>query len=125
MYLMIFWTFWFLKVNKNRPSLYFHITSESERIINEHMRSHNMEVQQRSVEYHILFNKHNNLRPGVLEPMPQFERPPKDEEYGTEEDEIVNSNENTQVPAVQAAAPPPAEQVCLLKKIYYTLLKFY
>jgi AP-1 complex subunit gamma-1 len=84
--------------------------SEAERIISEHVHSHNMEVQQRSVEYSILFNKHNNLRPGVLEPMPQFERPPKEEDYGNEEDEgELVANDNVEASA-NVPAPPAAEQ---------------
>ena len=73
-----------------------------------------MEVQQRSVEYSVLFNKHNNLRPGVLEPMPQFERPPKEEDEDEDDGEVV-TNENIEASTnVPAPAQPAAEQVHII-----------
>ncbi|XP_002131404.3 AP-1 complex subunit gamma-1 isoform X2 [Ciona intestinalis] len=48
--------------------------SQAQQIVSIHSTSHDMEVQQRSVEYNVLFNQHDNLRPGLLEHMPQFEK---------------------------------------------------
>ena len=71
-----------------------------------------MELQQRAVEYSALFQKHDNLRPGVLERMPQFEKPSIREAGGEDEPaepgggvaEIVTN-------AAPAAVPPEAEKV--------------
>ena len=65
-----------------------------------------MEVQQRSVEYSALFSKHDNLRPGVLEPMPNFDKPSSGEDgdagNGGEEEKVEGEPEPTQeVPAPQ------------------------
>ena len=65
-----------------------------------------MEVQQRSVEYSALFSKHDNLRPGVLEPMPNFDKPSSGEAgdggNGGEEEKVEGEPEPTQeVPAPQ------------------------
>ena len=63
-----------------------------------------MEVQQRSVEYSALFAKHDNLRPGVLEPMPNFDKPSGGDHgnEGGEEEKVEEEPEPTQeVPAPQ------------------------
>uniref|UniRef100_H2ZPK1 AP-1 complex subunit gamma n=1 Tax=Ciona savignyi TaxID=51511 RepID=H2ZPK1_CIOSA len=82
---------------------------QTQEIISIHSTSHNMEVQQRSVEYNVLFNKHDNLRPGVLEHMPQFEKvtPPNHSEDG--EEGTAEQVESVQQPAV-VAAPEPQQQ---------------
>lgn len=82
-------------------------------IIGRYGNSHIVEVQQRSVEYCSLLDKHDNLRPGVLEPMPKFEKPtplPGEEEGLTtyngdgdiEDDDATQAEKHTQKPAVAA-----------------------
>merc|ERR1711962_1610785 len=53
-----------------------------------------LELQQRSVEFSALFDKHDNLRPGVLEKMPLFEKSVIEATYSEEvEDTTVNQKE--------------------------------
>lgn len=71
--------------------------------------SHSTEVQQRAVEYSAMFQKHNNLRPGVLEPMPKFEKLnlPEDEQS---EDAV---DADPAAPQAVAAAVAPAPSVSM------------
>jgi len=59
-----------------------------------------MELQQRAVEYSALFQKHDNLRPGVLERMPQFEKPTIRESGAEEVDEQITNKTESSVPTV-------------------------
>ena len=76
--------------------LTFFVFSTSQNIICKYCDCNSMELQQRAVEYSTLFIKHDNLRPGVLERMPQFEKPIKhdndDEDHNhiDESDPVVN-----------------------------------
>ena len=54
-----------------------------------------MELQQRAVEYSALFQKHDNLRPGVLERMPQFEKPVRENNATEEEEQPSSKAEST------------------------------
>nr|CAB3222085.1 AP-1 complex subunit gamma-1 [Phallusia mammillata] len=80
---------------------------ESQHIVSLHMDSHNMEVQQRSVEYTQLFVKHEALRPGVLERMPQFERPSKAEngEGNNEEETVVPAPVQPELQTIGSPTP--------------------
>jgi len=77
-----------------------------------------MEVQQRSVEYTQLFVKHDALRPGVLEPMPQFERPSKMESDDSYNDAGPKESPTAVDPNAAAPTPAPSAQVgCTVNKI--------
>ena len=75
-----------------------------------------MEIQQRSVEYTVLFNKHNTLRPGLLEPMPQFEKPTTDDDVtppATTGDDVTKSDLIEAAPApVATSNPQPQVTTC-------------
>ena len=53
-----------------------------------------MEIQQRAVEYTALFIKHDVLRSGVLENMPQFEKPSREENGENSEDDDAKPPES-------------------------------
>nr|XP_002131404.2 AP-1 complex subunit gamma-1 isoform X2 [Ciona intestinalis] len=84
--------------------------SQAQQIVSIHSTSHDMEVQQRSVEYNVLFNQHDNLRPGLLEHMPQFEKQVTTTN-GEEGGEQLESQtvESVQQPA-SVAQPEPQQQ---------------
>lgn len=77
--------------------------SASQNIITNYCDSHNMELQQRAVEYSALFQKHDNLRPGVLERMPQFEKPVRENNAEEEEQTTIKTDSTTSsAPTVQS-----------------------
>jgi len=82
-----------------------HLADEIRSIVSTHSTSHNMEVQQRSVEYSALFTKHDNLRPGVLEPMPNFDKPSAAEDGGND------GNQEEGQDKVVAEEPEPSQEV--------------
>ncbi|CAK8685337.1 unnamed protein product [Clavelina lepadiformis] len=67
---------------------------KAQNIIRLHSVSHNMEIQQRAVEYTALFIKHDVLRSGVLENMPQFEKPSREENGENSEDDDAKPPES-------------------------------
>lgn len=89
----------------------FLFLSTSQNIINKYADSHAMELQQRAVEYSALFTKHDNLRPGVLERMPQFERPSKQESGDDVIDQPNEAQPVTDQPVVVVVAPHENEKV--------------
>jgi len=65
------------------------------RILARYGTSMNLELQQRSVEFSSLFNKHDDKRPGILERMPLFEKTEEERSY----------SENNDPAAAEKAAP--------------------
>ena len=59
-----------------------------------------MELQQRAVEYSAMFVKHDALRPGVLERMPQFEKPSVREEKPEEDDSNLTASTTSSAPTL-------------------------
>lgn len=99
------------------------MSSEGQNLIRQNVAKYGtsmiLELQQRSVEFSALFDKHDNLRPGVLEKMPLFEKSVIEATYSEEvEDPAVNQKEaqptstmddllglDITAPAVTPAAP--------------------
>lgn len=81
-------------------------------IIKGYSDTHQVEVQQRSVEYDVLLHKHRNLCPGVLEPMPRFEKPILNEGNDVADDN--NTTEDKVVALTQKPAPAPQSNTDLL-----------
>lgn len=53
----------------------------------------NLELQQRAVEYNSIFKKHDDLRNGLFEAMPEFEAKNQLDSTNNEENENIESNE--------------------------------
>ena len=93
------------------------VFSISESIIDQYRDSHSMELQQRAVEYTALFLKHDNLRPGVLERMPQFEKILKSE-TGDQEDEEIPKKSDVVAPAMVQ----PDNKVVFLHSVLFIIV---
>lgn len=73
------------------------VTNRVKQIIDLFGVSHSVELQQRAVEFTVLFTRHDNLRPSVLEKMPAMERRERKvgETIESESiDETVNGHDN-------------------------------
>jgi len=82
------------------------VSPQNFHLVKEHVEKYGssmiLELQQRSVEFSALFAKHDNLRPGVLEKMPLFEKSEIEATYSQEE--LPAENE----PQVQRTGPTSA-----------------
>lgn len=100
---------------KHFDKIHFSCHRRVNKIISRYGDCHSVEVQQRSVEYCILLDKHSALRPGVLEPMPKFEKPAitMDEENRTGDESSFNGDgdEEDSIRSITKIQESPAPQV--------------
>ena len=96
--------------------------SEIRTIVSTHSTSHNMEVQQRSVEYSALFSKHDNLRPGVLEPMPNFDKPSSGD--GDEGNDGNGGGEEKVDGEPEPTQEVPAPQEPQVYRLFFSIIMF-
>jgi len=80
-----------------------HLMPTIKRVLARYGTSMNLELQQRSVEFSSLFNKHDDKRPGILERMPLFEKTEEERSYSESNDPAAGEKAASSAPAVNSA----------------------